>query len=184
MAGITRLLVILEEDNRIKLELPNGIPSSVDKVIQKIKTVCGLPNEIRLQYYDADFGTWVNLTSTSELKDLASLKVIHVEPPVTLFFDPVDMSADKGNFHSQDDSCISASLDDLLPASSHSSNSYRKEQWPKVFVIPTFSHSTQSQLSTREAWLDLLPVLKCFQTYWKHSLTKSFLTNLILEMQT
>ncbi|KAG1940152.1 sterile alpha motif domain-containing protein 3-like [Pimephales promelas] len=131
MAGITRLLVILEEDNRIKLELPNGIPSSVDKVIQKIKTVCGLPNEIRLQYYDADFGTWVNLTSTSELKDLASLKVIHVEPPVTLFFDPVDMSADKGNFHSQDDSCISASLDDLLPASSHSSNTYRKEQWPK-----------------------------------------------------
>ncbi|XDV11159.1 hypothetical protein PO909_000172 [Leuciscus waleckii] len=130
MAVVTRLLVILEEDNRIKLELPNGIPSSVDEVIQQIKSVCGLTNEIRLQYYDADFGTWVNLTSTSELKDLANLKVIHVEPT--------------GNFHSQDDSSISAILDDLLPVS-HSSNTYRKEQWPKVFVIPTFSYSTESQ---------------------------------------
>lgn len=83
MADATRLLVILEEDNRIRLELPNGIPSSVDEVIQQIKSFCGLTNEIRLQYYDADFGTWVNLTSTSELKDLATLKVIHVEPTVT-----------------------------------------------------------------------------------------------------
>ncbi|KAL3043100.1 hypothetical protein OYC64_020920 [Pagothenia borchgrevinki] len=76
MAAITRLLVILEEDSRIKLELPNGIPSSVDEVIQEITNFCGLTNEIRLQYKDADFGTWVNLTSTSELKDLATLKVL------------------------------------------------------------------------------------------------------------
>lgn len=151
MAGVTRLLVTLEEDNRIRLELPNGIPSSVDEVIQQIKIVCALTNEIRLQYYDADFGTWVNLTSTSELKDLSTLKVIHVEPTVTLFLESVDMSAEKGNFHSQDDSSISASLDDLLPVSSHSSNTYRKEQWPKVFVIPTFSHSTESQLRAGNA---------------------------------
>ncbi|KAI9541109.1 hypothetical protein NQZ68_034214 [Dissostichus eleginoides] len=127
MAGVMRLLVILEEDSRIKLELPNGISSSVDEVIQEITNFCGLTNEIRLQYKDTDFGTWVNLTSTSELKDLATLKVINVVPSVTLFLEPVEYSVDKANFQSQDVSSI-------------------KEQWPKVFLIPTFSHSTETQL--------------------------------------
>ncbi|KAK1901918.1 Sterile alpha motif domain containing protein 3 [Dissostichus eleginoides] len=102
MAGVMRLLVILEEDSRIKLELPNGISSSVDEVIQEITNFCGLTNEIGLQYKDTDFGTWVNLTSTSELKDLATLKVINVVPSVTLFLEPVEYSVDKANFQSQD----------------------------------------------------------------------------------
>ncbi|KAK5883477.1 hypothetical protein CesoFtcFv8_019804 [Champsocephalus esox] len=148
MAGVTRLLVILEEDSRIKLELPNGIPSSVDEVIQEITNSCGLTNEIRLQYKDADFGTWVNLTSTSELKDLATLKVINVVPSVTLFLEPVEYSVDMANFQRQDDSSMSSSAcsGDTLPVSSPSSDTYRKEQWPKVFLIPTFSHSTETQL--------------------------------------
>ncbi|KAJ4948213.1 hypothetical protein JOQ06_019750 [Pogonophryne albipinna] len=148
MAGVTRLLVILEEDSRIKLELPNDIPSSVDEVIQEVTNFCGLTNEIRQQYKDADFGTWVNLTSTSELKDLATLKVINVVPSVTLFLEPVEYSVDKANFQSQDDSSMSSSAcsGDTLPVSSPSSDTYRKEQWPKVFLIPTFSHSTETQL--------------------------------------
>ncbi|XP_052459822.1 uncharacterized protein LOC128018377 isoform X2 [Carassius gibelio] len=145
MAGITRLLVLLGEDNQIKLNLSSN-NLSVDEVIQEIKCVCGLTNEIRLQYNDADFGTWVNLTSTSQLKDLGTLKVIPVEPTVTLFLEPVGTSVNKASFLSQDDSSISASSDDTLPISSASSDTYRKEQWPKVFVIPTFSHSTESQL--------------------------------------
>ena len=139
MASVARLLVILEEDSHIKLELLNGIPCSVDEVIQEIKKVCGLTNEIRLQYYDDDFGTWVNLTKTSELKDLATLKVIQT-PPVTLFLEPVDFSVNEANVHSQDDAsfCSSACSDDTLPVSDTSSDTLRKEQWPKVFIIPTF----------------------------------------------
>ncbi|KAI9541136.1 hypothetical protein NQZ68_033596 [Dissostichus eleginoides] len=135
--------LILEEDSRIKLELPNGISSSVDEVIQEITNFCGLTNEIRLQYKDADFGT-----STSELTDLATLKVINVVPCVTLFLEPVEYSVDKANFQSQDDSSMSSSAcsGDTLPVSSPSSDTYRKEQWPKVFLIPTFSHSTETQL--------------------------------------
>ncbi|XP_030225209.1 uncharacterized protein LOC115553204 [Gadus morhua] len=116
MASVTRLLVILEEDSCIKLELPNGIPGSVDEVIEEIKNISGLTNEIRLQYYDADFSSWVNLTKTSDLKDLATLKVVQ-PPPVTLVFEPVDLSVNEANVHSQDDASISSSAcsDDTLP---------------------------------------------------------------------
>jgi|UniRef100_A0A8C4ZUH9 hypothetical protein len=152
MASVTRLLVILEEDSCIKLELPNGIPGSVDEVIEEIKNISGLTNEIRLQYYDADFSSWVNLTKTSDLKDLATLKVVQ-PPPVTLVFEPVDLSVNEANVHSQDDASISSSAcsDDTLPVSDASSDTFRKEQWPKVFIIPTFSLSTESQLKAGNA---------------------------------
>ena len=145
MASVTRLLVILEEDSRIKLELLNGIPGSVDEVIEEIKNISGLTYEIRLQYYDADFGSWVNLTKTSDLKDLATLKVVQ-PPPVTLVFEPV-FSVNEANVHSQDDASTSSACSDVtLPVSDASRDTFRKEQWPKVFIIPTFSLSTESQL--------------------------------------
>ena len=105
MAGITRLLVMLEEDSSIRLELSKGIPSSVDEAIQEIKNV----------------------------------------------LEPVEMSVDEATILSQEDSIFSVSSDDTLPVSSPSSGTYRKEQWPKVFVIPTFSHATESQLSAGNA---------------------------------
>ena len=72
---------------------------------------------------------------------------------MTLVFEPVDFSVNEANVHSQDDASISSSAcsDVTLPVSDASSGTFRKEQWPKVFIIPTFSLSTESQLEAGNA---------------------------------
>ncbi len=58
MAGKTssKLLVILSPDDSRMLLLPNGIPESVEKLIDNVKKVCGINGKIRLQHQDRDFG--------------------------------------------------------------------------------------------------------------------------------
>ncbi|XP_028461691.1 uncharacterized protein LOC114573615 [Perca flavescens] len=87
MAGSTpaRLKMILGENNIEKLTLPNGIPESLDDLLSTIKTTFGLKGNLRLQYMDRDFGNdFFNLSSTTELQDLGTIKVIHQQtnPPL------------------------------------------------------------------------------------------------------
>lgn len=72
-----RLLIILNEDNSVRKELRNGIPKSLEELIEEVKNACGLGGHIRLQYKDTDFGNiFVNLTSTAVIKDLSVIKVV------------------------------------------------------------------------------------------------------------
>lgn len=82
MTGSTsaRLLVVLGEDNSIQMVLPGGIPDSLEDLISEIKRTCALSGRIRLQYKDTDSGDmFVNLTSTMEIKDLSTVKVIQMD---------------------------------------------------------------------------------------------------------
>lgn len=87
-----RLLVILSEDNSVRVELPNGIPNSTEELIEEVMNACGLGGYIRLQYRETDFGnTFVNLTSASGIKDLSVIRVIHLDPDsTTVVLYPVD----------------------------------------------------------------------------------------------
>ncbi|CAB1419889.1 unnamed protein product [Pleuronectes platessa] len=77
-----RLLVILSEDSSVRMELRNGIPDLLEEFIDEVKNACGLGGFIRLQYKDTDFGnTFVNLTSTTVIKDLTVLKVMKLALP-------------------------------------------------------------------------------------------------------
>lgn len=65
MASI-RLLVILNTDNNVRMQLPNGVPNTVEELIEEVKNVCGIDGYIRLQYQDTDFGNiFVNLNLTT-----------------------------------------------------------------------------------------------------------------------
>lgn len=56
------------------------------------KYSCGLSGNLRLQYKDADFGTFVNLTSTAEIKDLTVVKDLDSTSSMK-FLEPVDFSS-------------------------------------------------------------------------------------------
>lgn len=66
-----RLLVILNEDNNVRMELRNGIPNSVEEFIKEVKNACGLGGYIRLQYKDTAGNMFVNMTSTTWILQLS-----------------------------------------------------------------------------------------------------------------
>lgn len=74
-----KLRVILNPDDTSKLILPDGIPETMEQLMEEVRKVCGLNGKLRLLYQDRDFGdALVNLTSTADLDDLATVKVIPI----------------------------------------------------------------------------------------------------------
>ncbi|CAG5969211.1 unnamed protein product [Menidia menidia] len=73
MANPVRLLILLSDDSTERMDLPL-VPNSVEELIEQIKEAWQLTGDIRLQYKDVDFGTFVNLRSTSSIKDLTTIK--------------------------------------------------------------------------------------------------------------
>ncbi|XP_013884485.1 uncharacterized protein LOC106532868 isoform X2 [Austrofundulus limnaeus] len=137
-----RLKVILGAGNIEKLTLPNGIPDSLDELLHKVKETFGLKTNIRLQYMDKDFGNdFFNLSSTSDLEDLGTVKVIQQEAFQHLF--DVTEAASSSTLHSDSSSLTS---DDTIILSSPESLSSRTQQWPSDFQIPVFSYDTERQL--------------------------------------
>lgn len=149
MAGkrAAKLLVFLSQDDKRKLLLPNGIPESMDQLVDDVRGACGLRGNFRIQYQDKDFGdTFVNLTSTGELEDLCTIKVI----PLPDEDAPPAQTAVNVSLCSDD--AVSVDTDDTLILSSPSSgHSSRAKQWPKEFPIPSFSYDTEVQLERGNA---------------------------------
>ncbi|KAI9514764.1 hypothetical protein NQZ68_030954 [Dissostichus eleginoides] len=74
-----RLLILLKPDDTRKLVLPNGIPETMAQLTVEVRKVCEINGGFRMQYQDRDFGNaLVNLTSTADLVDLATIKVIPI----------------------------------------------------------------------------------------------------------
>ena len=48
--------VILISDDTRKLILPDGIPETMERLMDKIMDVCGLNGNSKLQYQNRDFG--------------------------------------------------------------------------------------------------------------------------------
>lgn len=76
MSTPAKLRIVLGEDNCVKLTLPSGIPDSVDSLKFEIQKQCDIDGEFRLQYMDIDFDQFMNLTSTADIQDKGTVKVI------------------------------------------------------------------------------------------------------------
>ncbi|CAL9698769.1 unnamed protein product [Knipowitschia caucasica] len=134
--------IFLKPDDTRKLILPDGIPKSMEKLMDEVRNVCGLNGEFRLQYQDKDFGdAFINLTSTAELEDLTTIKVVPITDECSISVLEDAQSLPSSSF--TDDTEIMSS-----PSSSVST---RSETWPREFLIPKFSLDTELQLEKGNA---------------------------------
>ncbi|XP_051783905.1 uncharacterized protein LOC114652536 isoform X2 [Erpetoichthys calabaricus] len=138
-----RLRVIFGIDDARKMILPNGISDSVDALIKEVQFAFQLIEDIRLQYKDNDFNEFLNLTLTSELEDLSTIKVVYVEKSEQT----VERSQSPLPVLDDCSSVMSGDTDDTVI----SSLSTRTQAWPKVFQIPQFSSETELQLEKGNA---------------------------------
>lgn len=163
MAGPFALRIIFgdETDSR-KLSLMSGIPDTVEEFHEIIKTVFWINEDFLLQYMDADFKEYMNLTSVSEIEHKSTLKVIYLpalsplelqtdEPCITLY--PVrSFTETPTNSEPQTSSLVSSFDDDIQYAStSHSSTETLSglSPWPKAFVVPKFTYDAEFELNIK-----------------------------------
>lgn len=144
-----QLRVIIEEHDIRKLKLPLGIPDTLNDLISVIIETFHLQGEFALLYEDTDFGgQYFSVTSTADLHDKATVKMVRKETVITLDLLPVDESGLSSTLSSVDNSemdtsvaedCASSSSQDtiILPVSC------RSAPWPVPFVIPKFSRDVE-----------------------------------------
>ncbi|KAI5621005.1 sterile alpha motif domain-containing protein 3-like, partial [Silurus asotus] len=134
------LRVILGENNAQKVTLEHGVPCSLAELLNEIQTQCNLMGEIRLQIMDPDFHEFVNLTSTTDVQNKSTLKVIKLCE--SLAVSPSPSSCDTVILSSRSSS-------ELSPTSSlepQDSTSNTKSSWPTSFVVPRFSYDAEIKL--------------------------------------
>lgn len=148
MSTPAKLRIVLGEHNCAKLTLPSGIPDSVDNLKFEIKKQCGIEGEFRLQYMDIDFDQFMNLTSTADIQDKGTVKVIIPSEQST----QAPSQTPYAPFHGVDDSSadtdiLSSSESTTSTSTSSSTSSLRCQGWPRSFPIPPFSYEVEMQLS-------------------------------------
>ncbi|CAM4569325.1 unnamed protein product [Leuciscus chuanchicus] len=82
----------------------------MEQLTDEVRKVCGLNGEFRLQYQYKDFGdALVNLTSTAELEDLTTIKVIPITDDCSQRFNVTVLEdAQSSSFHSDDTEILSS----------------------------------------------------------------------------
>ncbi|XP_067330007.1 uncharacterized protein [Channa argus] len=137
-----RFRVVIDHDVK-KITFQNGIPSSVEDLIKVFKQAFSITSDIGLQYKDTDFDDFFTLTSTSDLKDKDTLKVVHVPPGIIMTTVPQKHNLDTSDVSSVDELLSVDSQDNLIPCPPVTE---RQNQWPAVFPIPAFSYNTEMAL--------------------------------------
>lgn len=103
MEPAVRFMVLIDDEIN-KLTFNSGMPSSVDELLAAIKETFSIKTEISLQYKDDDFNDFFTLTSTSDLKDKDTLKIVYAPPSITLSFVPLESSSDTADVSSLSES--------------------------------------------------------------------------------
>ncbi len=85
------LRIILQDHDVRKLFLPSGIPNTVDDLLTTVKDTFQLDGDYSLMYMDTDFGQFFTLTSTDDIKNKDSIKIVKKveDPSVILTLTPV-----------------------------------------------------------------------------------------------
>lgn len=153
------LRVVLDQNSIHKLHLPTGIPDTCVKLESVVKDTFQIQGNFTLHYKDTAFEEFFSLTSTSELKDKDTIKVVQVEP-VIINFTTTDSSECAGPSSSDatvcsDDCSVASSApssfgssDDTVLLSSPDSHGQRSKPWPSPFEIPEFAYDTELVLKS------------------------------------
>ncbi|XP_048843320.1 uncharacterized protein LOC125715604 isoform X1 [Brienomyrus brachyistius] len=135
--------VILGENNYERLNLPAGIADSLNDLKKEIQTQLGVLEDFRFQLKDLDFNEFVNLSSTSDLQDRATLKIIFLPTSTSTSSSSVPKQSETSSVSSYDTDIISSPSSVL---STESASSVRRQAWPNTFPIPQFSFDAEIQL--------------------------------------
>ncbi|XP_053346752.1 sterile alpha motif domain-containing protein 3-like [Clarias gariepinus] len=153
MTDPAKLKIVLGDGDSMKLTLPSGIPKSVEELESEIKKQCGVSGHFRLQYLDADFDDFLILTSTVDLHDKGTVKVVAQCAASAHDICSVS-SADTDILSSTSSQTPSMSVsptpsNDSSAAGSEtmsSSAKLRSETWPINFPIPAFPYEVELEL--------------------------------------
>ncbi|XP_043953902.1 uncharacterized protein LOC122820502 [Gambusia affinis] len=160
-----QLRVILQEHSIKKLTLPTGIPNTVDNLVSIITKTFQLHGEYGLLYQDKDFDNqFFSVTSTADLYDKATVKMILKEPNITLDLHPIFESGPSSTLSSlssvsthpastpetnicPEDHDASSQVSDSTSSDSSDTiilpDSCRLAAWPVPFQVPEFSRDIQ-----------------------------------------
>nr|XP_015206550.1 PREDICTED: uncharacterized protein LOC102682436 [Lepisosteus oculatus] len=121
MSEKAKLCVIFDKHDIRKLLLPSGIPDTVQELDSIIRETFQTQGNFTLQYKDAKFGEFFSLTTTAEIKNKYTIKVVFVNP-VILTFSEIDQikNTSPPSDVSSIASSVSSSADTLLLSSPES----------------------------------------------------------------
>lgn len=182
MAQPAHLRVILSEHDVHKMTLPSGIPQTVEELHSLVQDTFGIPGHFCLHFKDVDFGNeFFSLTSTTDINDKGTIKVVYIEPPtVALTLTDVESSfATISESVPSDNVSSSASSHDTIPVSPRlrsESPNQRSKLWPAEFHVPCFSSTTEILFQSGNEKLTLSGIL--FGTKELISLLPDILGNL------
>lgn len=106
MSSPIQLRVIMEETKVHKLTLPDGFLNTVHELLAAAKDHFQLQGNYTVIYIDKDFDNqFFTLTSTDEVKDKDTIKLVKTEPSVILTLTPIQDAASSLSPVSLDQSC-------------------------------------------------------------------------------
>lgn len=150
MTDPAKFKFVLGDSDSFKLTLPSGIPKSIEEFKSEIRKQCGVTGDFRLQYLDTDFDDFLNLTSTVDLQDKGTVKVVAQSAYVVCSLSSADTDI-RSSTSSPSPSCLSVSptTSDVASASTSEPSSctkLRSETWPTNFPIPKFPYEVELEL--------------------------------------
>ena len=166
MSHPAKLRIILQDHDIRKLDLPHGIPGTVGELESIVRETFGLQENLTLHYKDADFGEeYFSLTSTSDIKDKDTIKVVNIVEPPTFTLNLTEVNtcveseseisihsaatelSDSTSVTTVQSSCSTRSQDTLI-LSSPEHGIQRSERWPTEFPVPRFAYDTELMLTS------------------------------------
>lgn len=155
MTDPVKFKIVLGDSDSLKLTLPFGIPKSVEEFKSEIRKQCGVTGDFRLQYLDTDFDDFLNLTSTVDLQDKGTVKVVTQSLAMLSAYDVCSLSSADTDIRSStssptpSSSSLSPTTSDVASVSASElslSSKLRSETWPTNFPIPTFPYEVELEL--------------------------------------
>ncbi|XP_062864816.1 sterile alpha motif domain-containing protein 3-like [Trichomycterus rosablanca] len=150
MSQPAKLRIILQDHDIRRLELPSGIPDTVDELHSLVQQTFQIEGSFTLHFKDADFGEIFLQNSVCDVKDKDTLKVVHVFESPMVILTNLDSSCPSGTesaIYPQSDSCSSGSQDTVI-LSSPEHMTHRSQCWPVEFTIPRFAYNTELVLAS------------------------------------
>lgn len=148
MNAAAALRLILNDHVIEKLELPGGIPRTVEELQSIVQQKYGLePGKFTLHYKDADFcGEFFSLTSTRDIKHKDTIKVVHIVELNLVATDVDSFNTSASSSSIRPASTSSESCDTVILSSPEHGN-WRSQCWPSEFPIPRFRNDTELVLA-------------------------------------